>query len=61
MIGINTGTAKLKDETKIATCVVNDIDGKDDHIWDFEFEGFSNHGGHILPRLGRTLYCGYMD
>ena len=56
-IGLNN--AKLKDETKIATCAVNDVNGKDEHILDFEFEGFSNHGGHKLSRYGRSLYCFY--
>ena len=47
------------DETKVASCVLNNIDTDDKLSWDVEFEGFSDHGEKTMAANGRPAYCAY--
>ena len=57
----NSQVKQLIDATKVAACVVDGKHGvEDEHVWDFEFEGCSEHGGHSMKGRGRPIYCAYI-
>ena len=49
----------MVDETKTASCVLNNIWIDDKLVFDVEYEGFSNHGEVTMKADGRPAYCAY--
>ena len=42
----------------VSSCAINDQGEKKEHEFDFEFEGFPGHGGHVLKSVGEAKsYC----
>ena len=52
-------TVQLIDETKVASCVFDNIHADNKHTWDLEFEGFSNHGEFAMDSDSKPVYCFY--
>ena len=53
----------LLDRTYVRSCIVNDQEEKIYHYFDYEFEGFSEHGGHLLSSETnvKLLYCNHIE